>query len=47
MGVCGIYSGNHQKYTGTDLPELGTALWTLMNVVGNGWKKMWYVKKNG
>lgn len=28
-----------------EMNPLMATFWTLMNVVGNGWKKMWYVKK--
>ena len=27
-----------------EMPPLFACFWTLMNVVGNGWKKIWYVK---
>ena len=29
-----------------EMNPLMATFWTMMNVVGNGWKKMFYVKKN-
>lgn len=29
---------------GCEMNPIHATFWTLMNVFGNGWKKMWYVK---